>query len=98
MALHGMMDVATLDWSDELLNAIGFSRDKLPEIKAPARQVGVISKKAAEATGFAMGMPICVGGGDQQCAAVGAGVIKEGMAEITIGTSSVLRSRKSRRI
>lgn len=90
MALHGMMDVATLDWSDELLDAIGFSRDKLPEIKAPARQVGVISKKAAEATGFAAGMPICVGGGDQQCAAVGAGVIKEGMAEITIGTSSVM--------
>jgi len=90
MALHGMMDVATLDWSDELLNAIGVSRDKLPPIKPPARQVGVVSKKASELTGFAAGMPICVGGGDQQCAAVGAGVIKEGLAEITIGTASVM--------
>lgn len=90
MALHGMMDVSTLDWSDELLKAIDFDREKLPEIKPPARQVGVISKKAAELTGFAEGMPICVGGGDQQCAAVGAGVIKEGIAEITIGTSSVM--------
>lgn len=90
MALHGMMDVSTLDWSDELLEAIRFDREKLPEIKAPARQVGVISKRASELTGFAEGMPICVGGGDQQCAAVGAGVIKEGLAEITIGTSSVM--------
>lgn len=90
LALHGMMDVATLDYSDELLNAIGFSREKLPEIKPPARQVGVISKKASELTGFAEGMPICVGGGDQQCAAVGAGVIHEGLAEITIGTAAVM--------
>lgn len=90
LALHGMMDVATLDWSDELLDAINFSRSKLPPIKAPARQVGVVSKKASELTGFAEGMPICVGGGDQQCAAVGAGVVKEGLAEITIGTAAVM--------
>ncbi len=90
LALNGMMDVATLDWSDELLSAIRVSRDKLPPIKEPARQVGVISRKAAELTGFAEGMPICVGGGDQQCAAVGAGVIREGLAEITIGTAAVM--------
>lgn len=90
LALNGMMDVKKLDWSDELLAAINVDRSKLPPIKEPARQVGVISKKAAELTGFAEGMPICVGGGDQQCAAVGAGVIKEGLAEITVGTASVM--------
>lgn len=90
LALNGMMDVATLDWSDELLEAIDFSKEKLPPVKEPARQVGTVSKIAAEATGFAEGMPICVGGGDQQCAAIGCGVIKEGMAEITIGTASVM--------
>lgn len=92
LALHGMMDIATLDWSDELLEAINFSKDKLPPVKEPARQVGVVSKEAAEMTGFAEGMPICVGGGDQQCAAVGCGVIKEGLAEITIGTASVMEA------
>jgi len=90
LALNGMMDVRSLDWSEELLDAIGISRDKLPPIKKPARQVGVISKEAAEKTGFAEGMPICVGGGDQQCAAVGAGVIKEGLAEMTVGTAAVM--------
>lgn len=90
LALNGMMDVSTLDWSDELLDAIDFSREKLPPVKEPARQVGTISAEASKLTGFAEGMPICVGGGDQQCAAIGCGVIKEGLAEITIGTASVM--------
>lgn len=90
LAMNGMMDVAKLDWSDELLDAINVSREKLPPVKKPARQVGVVSAKAAELTGFAAGTPICVGGGDQQCAAVGSGIIKEGMAEITVGTAGVI--------
>ena len=69
---------------------IGLSLDKLPPIGTPMTQVGVISKEAAAQTGFAEGMPICAGGGDQQCAAIGAGVIREGLAEITIGTASVM--------
>ena len=90
LALNGMMDIKKLDWSDELLDAINFSRDKLPPVKEPARQVGTISRQAAEETGFAEGMPICVGGGDHQCAAVGCGIIKEGMAEISMGTGFVM--------
>lgn len=90
LALNGMMDVATLDWSQELLEAIDFDIQKLPPVKEPARQVGTISKEASQLTGFSEGMAICVSGGDQQCAAIGCGVIKEGMAEITIGTASVM--------
>ncbi len=90
ITLNGMMDVSRFDWADELLEIIGIDREKLPPVKEPMRQVGVISQTAAEATGFATGTPICVGGGDQQCAAVGAGVIRTGMAEITIGTGSVM--------
>ena len=90
LAMNGMMEVAKLDWSDELLDFIGVSRDKLPPVKTPARQVGVISAKAAALTGFAEGTPICVGGGDQQCCAIGSGIIKEGMAEITVGTAGVI--------
>ena len=87
---NGMMDVERLDWSEELLNAIRVDRDKLPEVKSPMRQVGTVSPQGAAETGLAAGTPICVGGGDQQCAAVGAGVIREGLAEITIGTASVM--------
>lgn len=89
ITLNGMMDIAKLDWSKELCDLIGLPMEKLPLMKTPARQVGTISKKASEESGFAVGMPICFGGGDQQCAAIGAGVTREGLAEITIGTASV---------
>jgi xylulokinase len=87
---NGMMDVQRLDWSDELLKVIGLARDKLPAVKTPMRRVGTVSRRAAEETGLTAGTPICAGGGDQQCAAIGAGVIREGLAEITIGTASVM--------
>ncbi|MDI9567740.1 MAG: FGGY family carbohydrate kinase [bacterium] len=90
LTLNGMMEIDKLDWSEEICRLAGIPMDKLPPVKTPMRQVGVISKKAAEETGFAPGMPICVGGGDQQCAAIGSGVIKEGMAEITVGTGAVM--------
>ena len=90
LTLNGMLDVAGLDWSRELCELINLPMDKLPPMKTPARQVGVISRQASVESGFAEGMPICVGAGDQQCAAIGAGVIREGLAEITIGTASVM--------
>lgn len=90
ITLNGMMDVAKLDWSDRLLKLIGVDREKLMPVKHPMRRVGEVSPDVSQLTGFASGTPMCVGGGDQQCAAVGAGVIKAGMSEITIGTGSVL--------
>ena len=96
ITLNGMMEISKLDWSRELLELIRFEVDKLPPVKEPMRQVGTISKEAARQTGFAPGMPICVGGGDHQCAAVGAGVIREGVSEITIGTGSVMVAHADR--
>ncbi len=90
ITLNGMMDIEKLDWSKELCDLIALPMDRLPPMKTPARQVGVVSKKASVESGFAQGMPICFGAGDQQCAAIGAGVIREGLAEITIGTASVM--------
>lgn len=88
--LDGLLEVGRLDWSPELCALIGLPLDKLPKIGPPARQVGTLSPAAAAATGLAAGTPLAIGAGDQQCAAVGAGIISEGMAEITIGTSMVM--------
>ncbi len=90
LTLNGMMAIDTLDWSDTILHAAGIPREKLPPVGEPMRQVGVMSKHAAQSTGFAEGTPIVVGGGDQQCAAVGAGVIREGLSEVTLGTGGVM--------
>lgn len=86
----GLMNLAKLDWSPDLCRRIGLPLSKLPPMGTPAQQVGTLSAKAAKETGLAMGTPICIGAGDQQCAAVGAGIVHEGMAEITIGTAMVM--------
>lgn len=97
--LDGLLAVDNLDWSEELCRMIGLPMDKLPKVGTPARQVGTLSAAAAQATGLVAGTPLAIGAGDQQCAAIGAGIIREGMAEITIGTSMVMvahiDSRKS---
>jgi xylulokinase len=97
--LNGMLDIQHLNWSEELCSLIGLSMDKLPRMGTPARMAGRISRQAAEQSGFLEGTPIAFGAGDQQCAAIGSGVVKEGMAEITIGTGMVvvahIESRKN---
>ncbi len=90
LTLNGMMDIRRLDWSDEVLTAIGITRDILPPVGRSASIVGRLSDRAAEETGLPAGIPLAIGGGDQQCAATGAGVIHQGMAEITIGTAAMM--------
>lgn len=90
LTLNGMMEIRKLDWSDQVLGLCGLTRSMVPPIGRTATQAGVVAKAAAEVTGIPAGTPICRGAGDQQCAAVGAGVIKQGMAEFTVGTSAVM--------
>ena len=90
LTLNGMLDIKRLDWSEEVCRAAGVDLTRLPPVGAPGTQVGELSAAAAEATGLRAGTPVCRGGGDQQCAAIGAGVIRQGMAEVTLGTAGML--------
>src|SRR5699024_9174600 len=72
------------------LDAIKLDKDKLPTILHDLRTVGEVSKEAAKLTGFLEGTPLSPGGGDQQCAAVGSGVNREGIAELSMGTAAVM--------
>jgi xylulokinase len=90
LTLNGMLDIRSLDWSEEICRAAGIDMHKLPPIGKPGTRVGSISTEAAERTGLPVGVVLCRGAGDQQCAAVGAGVIRQGMAEITVGTSAMM--------
>lgn len=90
LTLNGMMDIRALDWSDQVLEICGISRALVPPVGRTAMRVGSISAAAAQETGLPAGMPVCRGAGDQQCAAVGAGVIRQGLAEFTVGTAAVM--------
>ncbi|MHB1420813.1 MAG: FGGY-family carbohydrate kinase, partial [Bacillota bacterium] len=85
----GVFDVDKAEYSEKLLNLFDIPREKLPKLTKPGTMVGRITKDVAQATGFAEGTPICVGAGDQNCALVGAGVVKAGLASITLGTAGL---------
>ena len=88
--MNGMMDMANKRWSAEVLSAIDIPEGLMPPLVSSMTGVGSVSPAASQATGFARGTPLFVGGGDQQCAAVGAGIIRPGFAELALGTGSVL--------
>jgi xylulokinase len=90
LTLNGMMEIGKLDWSDRILALCGIDRERVPPVGIPSGQAGTLSETAAAETGLPAGIPICRGAGDQQCAAIGAGVVRQGQAEFTVGTAGVM--------
>jgi glycerol kinase len=78
-----LMDIETLDWSAELLAAIGVPRAALPEIRSSAEVYG-------KATVVLPGVPIAAALGDQQAALFGQTCFAPGEAKCTYGTGSFL--------
>lgn len=83
-----LYNLETKDWSAEILDATELDRSQLPELHASTDVVGEISLKVSEEVGLKAGTPVVIGGGDGPCAAVGAGVVREGSAYNYIGSSS----------
>jgi len=83
-----LYDLKTKDWSDPILEAIDLDRERLPELHASTDVVGEVTAKVAEEVGLAPGTLVVIGAGDGCCAAVGAGVVREGSAYNYIGSSS----------
>jgi xylulokinase len=90
LTLNGMLDIRKLDWSEEVVRAADVDLSVLPPVGKPGTMIGRLSAEAAQETGLPRGTALCRGGGDQQCAAVGAGVIRQGLAEVTVGTAAMM--------
>ena len=86
----GMIDIKKLCWSDKILDTFKINKDKLPRLINPGTAVGRVTGKIAEKSGLAAGTLLCSGSGDQQCSSLGAGVIKDSHASLTLGTSGLL--------
>lgn len=85
-----LMNICTRQWDDQLLGLFEVEREKLCELVAPGSVIGTISVDFARRTGLKSGIPVISGGGDQQCAALGQGVVRQGTVEITTGTGAFL--------
>lgn len=81
-----LFDIKKLDWSEDILNAWGIDRKKLSDIVPPSSVMGRILPKWTRRWQLPEGTPLISAGGDQQCSALGLGVVKEGDFEMTAGT------------
>ncbi len=89
IAISGLWDTDNYSWSDKIINAFDIDKEKLAKVLPSGTRIGEISKEAAEKSGFLENTPICVGMGDQNSAAVGAGVVYPGMLSVSIGTGGM---------
>lgn len=87
-----LMNIRTRSWDPELLELFGVPAGKLSRIIAPGQAAGGVSATFSAATGLAEGTPAVSAGGDQQCGALGQGVVAPGVVSAVAGTGAFLET------
>lgn len=85
-----LLDVPKRGWSEKMLETLGLRREMLGKVYESPEVTGFITEEAAEKCHLKAGIPVVAGAGDNAAAAVGMGVVGEGDAFTTIGTSGVV--------
>jgi xylulokinase len=85
-----LFDLAARDWSDEILAALRIPREWLPPTHEGPVVTGLVTARAAAATGLREGTPVVAGGGDQSANGVGVGAVAPGVVALSLGTSGVI--------
>lgn len=84
------LDTGARDWSDALLEKSGLSRDNMPDLVEGSAVSGEIREVLASRWGLPRGTVVAGGGGDNAASGIGAGVVEDGTAFLSLGTSGVL--------
>ncbi|MCL2433425.1 MAG: xylulokinase [Clostridia bacterium] len=90
-----LLDIPGRCWSDEVLAKLEIDKTMLAKVYESPEITGQISAKIAEETGLTAGTPVVGGAGDNAAAAVGTGVVSDGQAFTTIGSSGVVYAHSS---
>lgn len=85
-----LFDYKNLCWDAKLLEYAGLTCERLPKLVEGGTVVGTLSAQIAKMFELASSVALVSGGGDQQCAALGAGANHENDVEIGIGTAANL--------
>ena len=91
-----LLNIAQRDWSDEVIDGLGLDKTMLGKVYESCEVTGRLTKRMAELTGLCEGTPVVGGAGDNAAAAVGTGVVEDGKAFTTIGTSGVVFAHTSK--
>ncbi|HRR78091.1 MAG TPA: xylulokinase [Ruminococcus sp.] len=90
-----LFDVPARKWSDELISAFEAEKSWFAKVYESCEITGRLTKHIADELGLCEGTAVVGGAGDNAAAAVGTGVISDGKAFTTIGTSGVVFAHTS---
>jgi len=82
-----IFDVRKHAWDEEILDAVGIKRYQLANPMPSGSIIGKIPKDNARLLGFKEDVFVATAGHDQPCGGLGAGVVSEGMAMYSTGTT-----------
>lgn len=83
------LDVAQRRWSPDMLATCGLSTEAMPRLYEGTEITGTLRPDIAARWGMAA-VPVAAGGGDNAAGAVGIGVVNDGDAMLSLGTSGVI--------
>ena len=83
-----LFNLETLDWDEELLSVFEVDREHLCDLVAPGSICGTLGEPYLGILNSSVSIPVISAGGDQQCAALGLGLIAPGNIVVNTGTGS----------
>lgn len=87
-----LLDVKNRHWSGEVLQKLKIRKELLPKVYESHEITGTILSEIAEKTGLSTDTVVAAGASDNAAAAIGMGVVREGQAFVSIGTSAIIYS------
>ncbi|MAZ15191.1 MAG: xylulokinase [Ahrensia sp.] len=84
------LDTGARAWSPDLLAATDLSEDQMPSLVEGSEPGGQLRAEIASRFGLPAGITVAGGAGDNAAAAIGMGMIHDGSAFASLGTSGVL--------
>jgi len=84
------LDVAARDWSDPLLEATGLTRDHMPRLVEGSEPSGELRSQLLAEWGLTGPVIVAGGAGDNAASAIGMGMVHDGQAFVSLGTSGVV--------
>lgn len=89
-AIRQLFNIKCGDWDEEILDAVGISKEKLPTVLPVGAAVGKLTKEAAAKLGLSENVTVYCGAHDQYCAALGSGAVNTGDMLLATGTAWVI--------
>ncbi len=91
-----LFNIEKFKWDKHIFKNFNIDSEKFPNAVKPGTIIGKTNKQASGLFGLPEGIPVVAAGGDQQCAAVGLGVIESGLIEVNTGSGSFVLSNSTK--